>query len=42
MRPWAHFQYIGNVLGGPWDWFYANQVMLGPPRTVSLTLTTGF
>ena len=39
---WAHFQYIGNVLGGPWDWFYANQVMLGPPRTISLTLTTGF
>jgi len=39
---WAHYQYIGNVLGGPWDWFYANQLMLGPPRTVSLTLTTGF
>ena len=39
---WAHFQYIGNTENGPWGLFYANQLMLGPPRTVSLTLTTGF
>ena len=39
---WAHFQYIGNTENGPWGLFYANQLMLGPPRTVSLTLTTRF
>ena len=39
---WAHFQYIGNTENGPWGLFYANQLMLGPPRTVSLTLSTRF
>ena len=39
---WAHHQYISNLEDGEWELFYANQLMLGPPRTFSVTLSTGF